>query len=485
MSQKIAVGVVYVAALFMTIMDSTIVNVALPTIGREFQVRLDAVDSVSIGFLVSLAIFIPASGWVGDRFGGRRVLLTAIAIFTVASALCGASTSLGELVGFRILQGVGGGMMTPVGMAMLYRTFPPEERVRAASILVVPTAFAPALGPVIGGLFVTDLSWRWVFYVNVPIGVLALLFGLTFLEPFGVEHPGRFDVPGFVLAAVGLGLVMYGVSEGPLKGWGSLLIVATCVLGAVLLAVLVAVERRMRQPIIDLKLLRDRLFRSCTAVMVLGSIPFIGALFLVALFYQDGLGLSALQSGLSTFPEAIGIMLGAQLITRVLYPVFGPRRIMVGGLLVLAGALALMSLVGASTNLWWMRLLIFFTGVGMSGVFVPSQAAGFATITLAATARASTMFNGFRYLGGAIGVAVLTTILAAVGPVHLVGGHPVSNLVAYHTAFLAAAGIAVLGAVVSLTVSDYEARATMVRRAKRSQAEAGEPSLRVADDQVA
>ncbi|MGH9104700.1 MAG: MDR family MFS transporter [Acidimicrobiales bacterium] len=466
MSQKVAVSVVYVAALFMTIMDSTIVNVALPTIGRQFHVRLDAVDAVSIGFLVSLAVFIPASGWLGDRFGGRRVLLAAIAVFVVASALCGVSTSLGELVGFRVLQGVGGGMMTPVGMAMFFRTFPPEERVRAASILVVPTALAPALGPVIGGLFVTDLSWRWVFYVNVPVGVLALLFGLAFVDRYDGESPGRFDLPGFVLAAAGLGLVMYGVSEGPVKGWGSPPIVATCLLGALTLVAMVVVELRSRAPVIDLGLLRDRLFRSCSAVLVLGSIPFIGVLFLVALFYQDGLGLTALQSGLSTFPEAIGVMLGAQLVTRALYPVFGPTRVMVAGLLMLAASLALMSQVGATTNLWWMRLLIFLCGVGMSGVFVPAQAAGFATITPAATARASTMFNGFRYLAGAAGVAGLTTVLAAVGPLRFAGGHEVPHLAAYHAAFVTGAAIAVLAAVASLTVSDYDARATMVRRGR-------------------
>src|SRR5579872_6973846 len=168
-SQKLAVGVVYVGALFMTIMDTTIVNVALPTLGRDFHVRSTGVDAVVIGFLVSMAVFIPASGWLGDRIGPRRVLLGAIVIFTGASALCGIAQSLGELSAFRVLQGVGGGLMTPVGMAMLWRAFPPAERVRASAILVVPTAMAPALGPVIGGFFVTDLSWRWVFYVNVPI----------------------------------------------------------------------------------------------------------------------------------------------------------------------------------------------------------------------------------------------------------------------------------------------------------------------------
>src|SRR6201996_1857695 len=157
--------------MFMSIMDATIVNVALPTIGRDFHVATTDVDTVSIAFQVSLAVFIPASGWLGDRFGGRRTLLSAIVIFTTASALCGIASNLGELVVFRVLQGVGGGMLAPVGMAMLYRAFPPEERIRASSILVVPTALAPALGPVLGGLLVTDISWRWVFFVNVPIGL--------------------------------------------------------------------------------------------------------------------------------------------------------------------------------------------------------------------------------------------------------------------------------------------------------------------------
>src|SRR5271156_1875139 len=210
MSQKVAVGAVFVAAMFMSIMDATIVNVALPTIGRDFQVSPTAVDAISIAFLVSLAVFIPASGWLGDRFGGKRVLLTAIVVFTVASALCGLATSLGELVAFRVLQGVGGGMLAPVGMAMLFRAFPPEERIRASSILTVPTAVAPALGPVVGGLLVTDLSWRWVFYVNVPIGIAAVVFGSIFLGHNVQSRPGRFDLPGFLLSGVGLGLLMYG-----------------------------------------------------------------------------------------------------------------------------------------------------------------------------------------------------------------------------------------------------------------------------------
>src|ERR1700727_2427916 len=210
MSQKVAIGVVFVAAMFMSIMDVTIVNVALPTIGRDFQVSPTAVDAISISFLVSLAVFIPASGWLGDRFGGKRVLLTAIVVFTAASALCGLASSLGELVAFRILQGAGGGMLAPVGMAMLFRAFPPEERIRASAILTVPTTLAPALGPVLGGLLVTDLSWRWVFFVNVPIGLAALIFGFVFLHQKSEVKRTAFDVPGFLLSGLGFGLFMYG-----------------------------------------------------------------------------------------------------------------------------------------------------------------------------------------------------------------------------------------------------------------------------------
>ena len=188
MNQKIAVGIVFVSAMFMNIMDITIVNVALPTIGRDFHIAPTAVDGVVIAYLVSLAVFIPASGWLGDRFGGKRVLLTAIVVFTLGSALCGLAQNMTELVVFRVVQGAGGGMMAPVGMAMLYRVFPPAERVRAASILTLGTTVAPAVGPVLGGFLVTNFSWRWVFFVNVPIGIVAVVFGSLFLEKVGADR---------------------------------------------------------------------------------------------------------------------------------------------------------------------------------------------------------------------------------------------------------------------------------------------------------
>ena len=464
MNQKIAVSVVFVAAMFMSIMDVTIVNVALPTIGRDFAVSPTAVDSISIAFLVSLAVFIPASGWLGDRFGGKRVLLTAIVVFTAASALCGAATSLGELVAFRVLQGVGGGMLAPVGMAMLFRTFPPAERVRASSILTVPTTFAPALGPVLGGLLVTDLTWRWVFYVNVPIGVAALVFGLLFLEQGPQARPGRFDTVGFLLSGLGLGSLMYGVSEGPEHGWSSAAVVSTIAAGVVLLAVMVVVELKISEPIVALRLFANRAFRAGNGVMVLASVAFLGTLFLVSLYYQDGRGLSPLGSGLSTFPEAIGVMGGAQLASRVFYPRLGPRRLITGGLIGTATSIGLLSLLGSGTSLWWARLLMLTLGLCMAQVFVPVQAASFATISSAETGRASTMFNTVRQLGGAVGVAVLTTVIVLIGSTHRAGGHEVANLTAYRIAFLVAAGLCLLAVPCALSFRDADASGTRPAR---------------------
>jgi EmrB/QacA subfamily drug resistance transporter len=459
---KIAVSVVYVAAMFISIMDTSIVNVALPSIGRDFRVAPTAVDGVSIAFLVSLAVFIPASGWLGDRFGGKRVLMTAIVVFTGASALCGAATSIGELVAFRVLQGVGGGMLAPVGTAMLFRAFPPQERVRAASIIVLPTALAPALAPVIGGLLVTEASWRWVFYVNVPIGIAALVFGVLFVKHRAERDPGRFDLPGFLLSSVGLALLMYGVSEGPDIGWGSARVLVSAIVGALLLVAMVVVELRTREPIVALRLLGNRLFRSATGVVVTVSIAFFGTVFAVTLYFQDGRGLSALTAGLSQFPTAIGVMVGSQFASRIIYWRLGPRRHLSFGLLGVATFIAMLALMGAHTNLWWARLILFAMGFSLAQVFVPSQAASFATISAADTGRASTLYNASRQLGGAIGVALLTTTIVIVGPVHVVAGHLVPNLAAYRITFLVAAAMALVGVFAALAISDVEAAGTMV-----------------------
>src|SRR5215216_3801456 len=427
----------------MSIMDSTIVNVALPTLARTFDVPAASIDAVVVSYLISLAVFIPASGWLGDRWGTKRVFLFALGLFVFASALCGLAQSFGQLVAFRALQGAGGGMLTPVGMAMLFRTFPPEQRVRASGILIIPTVFAPALGPVLGGLLVDRLSWRWAFYINVPIGLAALLFGLAWLREHREALPGRFDLPGFLLAGAGFPLVMFALTEGPTHGWTAPEILGTGLAGVLVLAAFVVVELRTAEPMVQLRLFANRLFRTTTSVSVVGSAGFLGILFLVPLFLQEARGASALSSGLTTFPEALGVLASSQIVARI-YPRIGPRRLMFGGLLWVAVMMSLLAaVVGLETNTWIVRALMFCIGAGMACSFLSSQAAAFATISTSATGRASTLFNAQRQLGAATGVAVLSTVLAAIGPTRTDAAgavHP--HLAAYHAALFTAAAFA-------------------------------------------
>ncbi len=469
-NQKIVVSVVYICGMLMNSLDSTIVNVALATLGREFGVTPASIEAVVIGYLVSLAIFIPASGWLGDRFGTKRIFLIALAIFTTASALCGLAQSLDQLILFRVLQGAGGGLLTPVGMAMLYRTFPPQERIAVGRILMFALVIGPATGPVLGGLLIERLSWRWVFYVNVPVGLAALLFGLLFLQEHREPDAGRFDLRGFLLAGIGFPLTMYALSEGPSHGWTTPRILLCAALGALILTTFVLVELRVSAPMVQLRLLGNRLFRTTLLVSFFASIAFVGLLFLVPLFLQEARGASPLASGLTTFPEAIGVVLSSQIVAH-LYPRIGPRRLMTGGLVGVATAMTLLSFVSLDSSPWIIRGLMFLVGSGMAYIFLPTQAASLATVSREATGGASMLSSVQRQLGSALGVATLSSVLVAVGPVSRnAAGVTAPNLDAYRAAFLTAAAIAVVGAVIALRVPDRDAAATMRPRPARTAA---------------
>jgi EmrB/QacA subfamily drug resistance transporter len=460
-SQKVVVAVVYVCGMLMNSLDSTIINVALATLAREFDVSPADVEAVVIAYLVSIAIFIPASGWLGDRFGTKRIFLLALAIFTGASMLCGAAQSLNQLVAFRVLQGAGGGLLTPVGMAMLYRTFPPEERIAVSRILMFALILGPASGPVIGGLLLEHLSWRWAFYVNIPVGLVAFVFGLFFLQEQREERPGGFDLPGFLLAAAGFGLLTYALTEGPNQGWWQPGIYAPGIIGAVILVAFVAFELRTTEPMVQLRLLANRLFRSTLLTSLFGTMAFIGTLFLAPLFLQEGRGSSPLTSGLATFPEAIGVLLATQVVARV-YPRIGPRRLMTFGLCWVALAITLIGVVGTQANLWVFRGLMFMMGTGMACVFLPNQAASLATITREQTGRATTFTSVQRQLGAAFGVAILSSVLAGFGTTErTASGLELPRVAAYQAAFFAAAALAVIGALFALKVPDEDAAATM------------------------
>src|SRR5271163_145505 len=270
----------------MTVVDSTIIYTALPALARDFHASLDAAQWVTLSYLLSLAVAVPSSGWIGDRFGTRRTFLIALVLFTGASALCGLSGSLTELVIFRVLQGVGGGLIIPVGQAMLFRTFPPASRARATGLVLLGTSLGPATGPVLGGILTTYLSWRWCFFVNVPFGTIVLIIGLLFLAEHREPAAGRLDVAGFVLAGSGLALLLYALSESPVRGWASPVIIGTGVAAVVALAALALVELRSAAPMLNLRLLRNRIFRAASLVSMCSMGAYSGYLFTMPEFLQ-------------------------------------------------------------------------------------------------------------------------------------------------------------------------------------------------------
>ncbi len=461
---KYIVAIVSVFGLFMELLDATIVNVAIPTLAREFNATTTSIEWVVTGYLLSLAVFIPVSGWAGDRFGTKRTFMFATGLFTVASLLCAAAWSIESLIVFRAMQGIGGGMLTPVGTAMVFRAFPPEERSKASGLMVIPTTVAPASGPVLGGFLIDYISWEWIFLVNVPIGVAGFVVAWRFLREHREPNPGRFDIPGFVLAATGMGTLLYALAEAGTKGWTSTEVVGFGTAGVVLLAGFVAAELRAPQPMIDVRLLKDSLFRACNAAQFVGMTGFSASLFLLPIMLQAQRGLSAFESGLTSFPMALGVMTAAQPVSRA-YTRLGPRRLIAAGLVVASLTSFAFYDVDGGTNLWLVRLLMYVRGMGFGLMLVPLQAATFSTISPAMTGRASSIFSSGRMVAQSLGVAVIATVLTSRLSHHGAAlGNPATRagaFDAFQEAFVIAGIMTLVGVIAALAIRDRDAAASM------------------------
>ena len=476
---KWIVGIVFVFGLFMDLLDMTSVNVALPKLGEDLNVNREEAAStiqwVVTGYLLSLAVFIPVSGWAGDRFGTKRIFMIALFIFTSGSLLCALAWNIESLIAFRVLQGAGGGILTPVGTAMLFRAFPPEERAKGAAILMVPMVVAPASGPVLGGYLVEYHDWRWIFLINIPVGLLGLVFAGLFLREEKQPSPGRIDIPGFILAAAGLASLIYALAEAGIDGFGSQRVLAFGALGIGLLLLFGYQEIRTREPMIDMRLFGNRLFRTMNLAQIVGYSGMMGGLFLLPLLLQAEMGLSPFQSGLTTFPQAIGVVSMVQIAGRI-YNSVGPRRMMMAGMLGSAITTLLFLLVDLETSQWWIRLIMLCRGWAFALVLIPIQTATYATIRPHEMGRASAIFNANRQVAASFGVALLATSLSnrlsahgtTLGPPPI--GNPVLALDAFHEAFIVAAVLALLGLLAAAMISDREATA-MMRRAQAPVAE--------------
>ena len=481
---KWLVAIVFVIGMFMDILDTTIVNVALPKLGAQLG-SSESIQWVATGYLLSLAIWIPGSGWIGDKFGTKRVFIFALLMFTGASALCGAANSINQLIIFRILQGVGGGMLTPVGTAMLYRAFPPAERAKASAVLTIPIVIAPALGPVLGGFIVDNLSWRWIFYINLPIGLIGLVFAAVFLKEEKQPRTGSFDIYGFVLSGAGLALVLYGLDAAhmPKYGWHSSVTLSTLFGGIACFAALVLVETRVKEPMLHFRLFRDRMFRNGNLTGFFAFGGFIAGVFLLPFYVQKFRGESALVSGLVQLPQAVGVILVGRIVA-MKYPQIGPKRFLLSGVIGASAATFGLIFVDVSTPLYIPAALFFARGVFMAQVFIPLNAATFSQISGRETGNASALYQTVRTVGSSVGVALAFTIMgwrlptqinqatAALSATADAAAHhtarAVGQVAAFHDAILACALLSIIGLIGVLLMRDSDAAASMGKKSEAS-----------------
>jgi EmrB/QacA subfamily drug resistance transporter len=438
------VSLVVLIGTVMSVLDTTIVNVALATLSRELHATISNIQWVVTGYLLALGTVIPVTGWAGRRFGAKQVYVASIVLFTVGSALCGLATSPTELIVFRVLQGAGGGMIMPLGQQMMAEAAGPKRMGRVMSIVAVPVMLAPILGPTVGGLIVQNISWRWIFYVNVPIGVVAVVAALRTL-PWGEPQPtDRLDVPGLLLMSTGVPLVIYGLAEfGSTGTFGSAKVIVSILAGLTLIGLFAIHALRARRPLLDLRLFRRPTFASASVAMFCLAAALFGAMILMPLYWQHVRHQSVVDAGLLMAPQGLGAALVMPLAGR-LADRFGGGPIALLGVGITAVGTIPFGMIGAHTSIVWLSIVMCLRGTGIGFGFMPAMTAAFASLERSELSDATPQLNVLQRVGGSIGTAVLAVVLQRA----LAGSHTIADAAAaYGTAFWASTIIAAVGVI--------------------------------------
>ncbi|MDA8431450.1 MAG: DHA2 family efflux MFS transporter permease subunit [Nitrospiraceae bacterium] len=399
---------------FMEVLDTTIVTVAVPHIAGSLSASNDEATWVLTSYLVSNAIVLPASGWFASYFGRKRFLIACIVIFTISSIVSGVALSLQMLVIARVFQGAGGGALQPISQAILLESFPPEKRGMAMAAFAVGVVVAPIAGPTVGGWLTDNYSWRWAFYINVPVGVLAILMTQAFVEdpPYIRDaKPGKIDSIGFGLMAVALGTLQIMLDKGQQDDWfAASWIRWFAFLSAISMVAFILWELRAKEPIVRLRVFSDRNFAVGTVLFTLVGLALYSAITLIPLYLQTLMGYPAIQSGLAVSPRGVGALLTMPLVgyltSRVDF-----RKLIGFGFFLVAVSLWLISDLTLETTMWDIAWPSVMTGVGLAMLFVPLATVSMGTLSQKEIGNASGVFNLMRNIGGSVGVSLLTTYL--------------------------------------------------------------------------
>jgi EmrB/QacA subfamily drug resistance transporter len=419
----VTLAAVVVLGAIMTVLDATIVNVALPTLGRDFNTSISVIQWVPTIYLLAFASVIPATGWASERFGAKRVWLVSLAVFMAGSLLAGLSDSAGELIGFRVLQGLGGGMIMPVGQAILARAAGPQRMGRVMSIVGVPLLLAPIVGPVIGGAIVgsgtgpvlggpvlgDSAGWRWIFFINLPIGVAALALAAWLLPASPRRTQARLDVPGLILLSGGIAVFLYGLAKVGSGGTGAWP-VAGIAAGLLLVGAFCAYALRVAHPLLDIRLFRLRGFSAAAATNLVLGMALFGVALLLPLYFEIVRGRSPLQTGLLLIPQGLGAAL-AMPAAGALTDRLGARPVVTGGAIIALAGTAAYTQIAAGTAYWYLAGALLLIGAGLGSTITPSMAAAFQAIDRAAIPAATSMINTIQRVAGSLGTALLAVIM--------------------------------------------------------------------------
>jgi EmrB/QacA subfamily drug resistance transporter len=398
--------------LFMIMLDNTVVNVALPSIQRDLHMQLSELEWIVSGYALTFAALMLIGGKLADAYGRRLIFVLGIAIFTLASLACGLASSGDALIGARVAQGVGAAMMNPATLSIIAVTFPPRQRGTAIGLWAGVSALALALGPLVGGLLTEHAGWNWIFFINIPVGVLAIAASFLLIDESRDETHERLDIPGLLSSGIGLFALTYGLIEANNYGWGSARIVGAFVVAAVALVVFVLLERHRRAPMLDLTLFRNRTYVGANLAMLLVALAMFGVFFFVSLYMQNVLGYSAVQAGAAFLPMTVLIIVIAPLSGR-LSDRWGSRWLMAGGMVLLAIQLTYFSQLPTDATFWRLLPALVIGGFGMSMTMTPSSAAAMRAVPVEKAGVGSAVLNACRQVGGSTGIALMGAIMAS------------------------------------------------------------------------
>jgi EmrB/QacA subfamily drug resistance transporter len=399
-----------VVGVFMVMLDQTVVNIALPRITTVFGVGVHETQLVVTSYMLALAIVMPATGYLADTLGTKRLYLITLSLFTLGSLLCGLAWNNTSLVVFRIIQGLGGGMIMPLGMTMLFQVVPPNRRNTIMGFFGLPLMLAPVLGPTLGGYLVEYVDWRAIFTLNVPVGIFGLFLGSTLLRE-SKRVPGlEFDLRGFVLSAIAFSALLLGFSDAATDGWTSPTTIARFTIGIVALAAWVWVELTVKHPLLELRLFKIRVFTMSSLVSFVLTIGMFGGMLVLPLFLQNLRGLGAAETGLILVFQVLPMTVAMPLVGRLVDKV-GARIVVLIGLPLLAVSTWQMAQLDLTTADTQIKIWLMMRGSAMGLVMMPSMTAGLNAVPLPLMSRASSMSNVMRQVFGAFGTAIVVTVL--------------------------------------------------------------------------